>query len=160
MSQSYEFRIVIIGAGSVGKTALTTRFVFGSFSEKVCDPIHECVLRTLIFSMIQPSKIHTGGCGVFLLRFRSSFKNCQEWEVDGVSCILDVIDSWGQEDYSAMRNYYMKTGMLDPLKLLSCLLLSRTYSHSNALRSRIPPRVQRGIQTKLRECLQTEDKYQ
>lgn len=31
-------------------------------------------------------------------------------EVDGEACILDIMDTAGQEEYSALRDQYMKTG--------------------------------------------------
>ena len=30
--------------------------------------------------------------------------------VDGESCVLDILDTAGQEEYSAMRPQYMRTG--------------------------------------------------
>ena len=30
--------------------------------------------------------------------------------VDGAICILDILDTAGQEEYSAMREHYMRTG--------------------------------------------------
>ena len=30
--------------------------------------------------------------------------------IDGETCLLDVMDTAGQEEYSAMRNQYMRTG--------------------------------------------------
>jgi len=71
-----EFRIVVIGGGSVGKSALTVRFVAGHFVEKY-DPTIE-----------------------------DSFRH--QCEIDGYSCNLDIMDTAGQEEYSALRDQYMK----------------------------------------------------
>jgi GTPase KRas protein len=30
--------------------------------------------------------------------------------VDGETCLLDILDTAGQEEYSAMRDQYMRTG--------------------------------------------------
>eukprot|EP00013_Stygamoeba_regulata_P004011 CAMPEP_0177637716 /NCGR_PEP_ID=MMETSP0447-20121125/5115_1 /TAXON_ID=0 /ORGANISM="Stygamoeba regulata, Strain BSH-02190019" /LENGTH=168 /DNA_ID=CAMNT_0019139653 /DNA_START=127 /DNA_END=630 /DNA_ORIENTATION=- len=73
-----EYRIVVVGAGGVGKSALTVRFIQGNFVEKY-DPTIEDSYRKLV-------------------------------EVDGVACMLDIMDTAGQEEYSALRDQYMKTG--------------------------------------------------
>jgi len=73
-----EFRTVIVGAGGVGKSAITVRFVQGNFVEKY-DPTIEDSYR-------------------------------KQLDVDGVACMLDVMDTAGQEEYSALRDSYMKTG--------------------------------------------------
>lgn len=73
-----EYRIVVVGAGGVGKSALTVRFIQGNFVEKY-DPTIEDSYRKLV-------------------------------EVDGTACMLDIMDTAGQEEYSALRDQYMKTG--------------------------------------------------
>mmetsp|Transcript_14376 Transcript_14376/g.36710 ORF Transcript_14376/g.36710 Transcript_14376/m.36710 type:complete len:190 (+) Transcript_14376:229-798(+) len=73
-----EYRIVVVGAGGVGKSALTVRFIQGNFVEKY-DPTIEDSYRKLV-------------------------------EVDGNACMLDIMDTAGQEEYSALRDQYMKTG--------------------------------------------------
>lgn len=32
------------------------------------------------------------------------------WIADGETCLLDILDTAGQEEYSAMRDQYMRTG--------------------------------------------------
>ena len=61
---SNEFRIVVVGAGGVGKSALTVRFIQGNFVEKVLQKekqnnnLFVIQLITLIScSMIPPLKI-------------------------------------------------------------------------------------------------------
>jgi len=73
-----EYRIVVVGAGGVGKSALTVRFIQGKFVEKY-DPTIEDSYRKQV-------------------------------EVDGQACVLDIMDTAGQEEYSALRDQYMKTG--------------------------------------------------
>jgi len=73
-----EYRIVVVGAGGVGKSALTVRFIQGNFVEKY-DPTIEDSYRKLV-------------------------------EVDGAACMLDIMDTAGQEEYGALRDQYMKTG--------------------------------------------------
>lgn len=74
----HEYRIVVVGAGGVGKSALTVRFIQGNFVEKY-DPTIEDSYRKQV-------------------------------AVDGVACLLDIMDTAGQEEYSALRDQYMKTG--------------------------------------------------
>jgi len=73
-----EFRITVVGAGAVGKSALTVRFIQGNFVEKY-DPTIEDSYRKQV-------------------------------EIDNTACVLDIMDTAGQEEYSALRDQYMKTG--------------------------------------------------
>jgi len=75
---SIEYRIVVVGAGAVGKSALTIRFVQGTFLVKY-DPTIEDSYRKQV-------------------------------EIDARACILDIMDTAGQEEYCALRDTYMKTG--------------------------------------------------
>jgi small GTP-binding protein len=73
-----EYRIVVVGGGAVGKTAITVRFVSGTFVQKY-DPTIEDSYRKQV-------------------------------EIDGRACILDIMDTAGQEEYTALRDTYMITG--------------------------------------------------
>jgi len=73
-----EYRLVVVGAGGVGKSALTVRFIQGNFVEKY-DPTIEDSYRKQV-------------------------------EIDSQACLLDIMDTAGQEEYSALRDQYMKTG--------------------------------------------------
>lgn len=72
------YKLVVVGDGGVGKSALTIQF-FQKLFVTDYDP-------TIEDSYIQ----HT--------------------EVDGIWCILDVLDTAGQEEFSAMREQYMRKG--------------------------------------------------
>lgn len=72
------YKIVVVGDGGVGKSALTIQFFQKMFVEDY-DP-------TIEDSYIQ----HT--------------------EIDGQMCVLDVLDTAGQEEFSAMREQYMRKG--------------------------------------------------
>jgi len=74
----YEYKIVVVGAGGVGKSALTVRFIQGNFIERY-DPTIEDSYR-------------------------------KQMEVNGTACMLDIMDTAGQEEYSALRDQYMKSG--------------------------------------------------
>eukprot|EP01113_Clastostelium_recurvatum_P010199 TRINITY_DN1501_c0_g1_i4.p1 TRINITY_DN1501_c0_g1~~TRINITY_DN1501_c0_g1_i4.p1 ORF type:complete len:140 (-),score=11.53 TRINITY_DN1501_c0_g1_i4:57-476(-) len=74
-----EYRIVVVGAGAVGKSALTIQFVQRVFIE-VYNPTVEDSYR-------------------------------KQETIDGEECILDILDTAGQEEYSSVRDHYMNTGM-------------------------------------------------
>lgn len=77
-----EYRIVVVGAGGVGKSALTVRFTGGNFVEKV-----------------RSASVHLSG-PVQLTRpkydptIEDSYRKAVE--VDGVACMLDIMDTAGQ----------------------------------------------------------------
>ncbi|OWF43140.1 ras-related protein M-Ras-like [Mizuhopecten yessoensis] len=72
------YKLVVVGDGGVGKSALTIQFFQKMFVEDY-DP-------TIEDSYIQNA------------------------EIDGKWCILDVLDTAGQEEFSAMREQYMRKG--------------------------------------------------
>ncbi|EGC36385.1 hypothetical protein DICPUDRAFT_47179 [Dictyostelium purpureum] len=78
MSVSNEYKLVVMGGGGVGKSALTIQFIQNHFIEEY-DPTIEDSYR----------------------------RQCQ---VDDDTCLLDILDTAGQDDYSAMRDQYMRTG--------------------------------------------------
>ena len=73
-----DYKIVVLGSGGVGKSALTVQFVQGIFVEKY-DPTIEDSYRKQV-------------------------------EVDGQQCMLEILDTAGTEQFTAMRDLYMKNG--------------------------------------------------
>lgn len=73
-----EYKIVVVGGGGVGKSALTIQFIQSHFVDEY-DPTIEDSYR----------------------------KQCV---IDEEVALLDVLDTAGQEEYSAMREQYMRTG--------------------------------------------------
>ncbi|KAM7540338.1 hypothetical protein Aperf_G00000037448 [Anoplocephala perfoliata] len=73
-----EYKLVVLGSGGVGKSALTVQFVQSIFVEKY-DPTIEDSYRKQI-------------------------------EVDGQQCMLEILDTAGTEQFTAMRDLYMKNG--------------------------------------------------
>lgn len=73
-----EYKIVVLGSGGVGKSALTVQFVQEIFVEKY-DPTIEDSYRKQV-------------------------------EVDGQQCMLEILDTAGTEQFTAMRDLYMKNG--------------------------------------------------
>lgn len=72
-----EYRIVVLGSGGVGKSALTVQFVSGTFLEGVYDPTIEDFYR-------------------------------KEIEVDGIPQVLEILDTAGTEQFSSMRDLYIR----------------------------------------------------
>jgi len=77
MSQ-LEYKLVIVGGGGVGKSALTIQLIQNHFIDEY-DPTIEDSYRKQV-------------------------------TIDDDTCLLDVLDTAGQEEYSAMRDQYMRTG--------------------------------------------------
>ncbi|CAO1630632.1 unnamed protein product [Parajaminaea phylloscopi] len=73
-----EYKLVVVGGGGVGKSALTIQFIQSHFVDEY-DPTIEDSYR----------------------------KQCL---IDEEVALLDVLDTAGQEEYSAMREQYMRTG--------------------------------------------------
>eukprot|EP00842_Homolaphlyctis_polyrhiza_P004321 jgi/Hompol1/4890/HPOL_001033-RA len=73
-----EYKLVVLGSGGVGKSALTVQFVQSIFVEKY-DPTIEDSYRKQV-------------------------------EIDGQQCMLEILDTAGTEQFTAMRDLYMKNG--------------------------------------------------
>lgn len=73
-----EYKLVVVGGGGVGKSALTIQLIQNHFVDEY-DPTIEDSYRKQVL-------------------------------LDGEMVILDVLDTAGQEEYSAMREQYMRTG--------------------------------------------------
>ncbi|XP_077978495.1 ras-related protein M-Ras-like [Glandiceps talaboti] len=72
------YKLVVVGDGGVGKSAITIQFFQKMFVPDYDPTIEDSYL--------------------------------QHAEIDGRLCILDVLDTAGQEEFSAMREQYMRTG--------------------------------------------------
>lgn len=73
-----EYKLVVVGGGGVGKSALTIQLIQSHFVDEY-DPTIEDSYR----------------------------KPCT---IDNEQVLLDILDTAGQEEYSAMREQYMRTG--------------------------------------------------
>ncbi|EGW32755.1 uncharacterized protein SPAPADRAFT_54778 [Spathaspora passalidarum NRRL Y-27907] len=73
-----EYKLVVVGGGGVGKSALTIQLIQSHFVDEY-DPTIEDSYR----------------------------KQCT---IDDEQVMLDILDTAGQEEYSAMREQYMRTG--------------------------------------------------
>eukprot|EP00794_Sanderia_malayensis_P017042 gene17042-18757_t len=73
-----KYKMVVVGAGGVGKSALTIQLIQNHFVEDYDPTIEDSYIKQVV--------------------------------VDSEICILDILDTAGQEEYSAMREHYMRTG--------------------------------------------------
>lgn len=73
-----ERRLVIVGPGGVGKSALTIQFIQNHFIDEYDPTIEDSYKRSIT--------------------------------IDGQLYFLDILDTAGQDEYSAMRDQYMRTG--------------------------------------------------
>lgn len=73
-----EFKLVVLGAGAVGKSCMTVQLVSHHFVD-FYDPTIEDSYR-------------------------------KQTVIDGETVQLDILDTAGQDEYSAMRDQYMRTG--------------------------------------------------
>lgn len=73
-----EYRLVVVGGGGVGKSALTIQFILNHFVQEYDPTIEDSYRKQVV--------------------------------IDDETCLLDVLDTAGQEEYSAMRDQYMRTG--------------------------------------------------
>eukprot|EP01090_Pellita_catalonica_P018573 TRINITY_DN6046_c0_g1_i1.p1 TRINITY_DN6046_c0_g1~~TRINITY_DN6046_c0_g1_i1.p1 ORF type:complete len:224 (+),score=21.31 TRINITY_DN6046_c0_g1_i1:76-672(+) len=73
-----DYKIVVLGDGGVGKSALTVQLMQSHFITDY-DPTIEDAYRKQVV-------------------------------IDEIACLLDVLDTAGQDEYSAMRDQYMRTG--------------------------------------------------
>lgn len=100
---SLKYSILVLGFGTVGKSALTVRFVRGEFIEKY-DPTIEDAYTT--------------------------YK-----EIDGKAVIMDIMDTAGQEEYSALRDLYIKNS--EAFVLVYSIASSKSWDHLPKLISKM-----------------------
>ncbi|KAL1117803.1 hypothetical protein AAG570_004118 [Ranatra chinensis] len=66
-----EYKLVVVGAGGVGKSALTIQLIQNHFVDEYDPTIEDSYRKQVV--------------------------------IDGETCLLDILDTAGQEEYSAMR---------------------------------------------------------
>lgn len=98
-----EYKLVVLGSGGVGKSALTVQFVQGIFMEKY-DPTIEDAYRKQV-------------------------------EVDGQQCMLEILDTAGTEQFTAMRDLYLKNGQ--GFLLVYSIIAQSTFNDLQELRDQI-----------------------
>jgi len=98
-----DYKIVVLGSGGVGKSALTVQFVQGIFVEKY-DPTIEDSYRKPV-------------------------------EVDNENYMLEILDTAGTEQFTAMRDLYMKNGQ--GFALVYSIIAQSTFNDLPDLRDQI-----------------------
>eukprot|EP01100_Stratorugosa_tubuloviscum_P005776 TRINITY_DN255_c0_g2_i10.p1 TRINITY_DN255_c0_g2~~TRINITY_DN255_c0_g2_i10.p1 ORF type:complete len:190 (-),score=93.78 TRINITY_DN255_c0_g2_i10:168-737(-) len=73
-----EYKLVLMGGGGVGKSALTIQLTQHRFIDEYDPTIEDCYRKQVV--------------------------------VDEEACMLDILDTAGQEELSAMREQYIRTG--------------------------------------------------
>ncbi|XP_021077476.1 GTPase HRas-like [Mus pahari] len=73
-----EYQLVVVGAGGLGKSALTIQLIQNYFVDEYDPTIADSYRKQVV--------------------------------IDGETCLLDILDTTGQEEYSAMWDQYMQTG--------------------------------------------------
>jgi len=98
-----EYKLVVLGSGGVGKSAITVQFVQGIFVEKY-DPTIEDSYRKQV-------------------------------EIDGNQSMLEILDTAGTEQFTAMRDLYMKNGQ--GFVLVYSIIAQSTFNDLPDLREQI-----------------------
>ncbi|KAM3534739.1 hypothetical protein MY4038_001992 [Beauveria bassiana] len=98
-----EYKLVVVGGGGVGKSCLTIQLIQSHFVDEY-DPTIEGNTRCLF------PALRALGFSVALTNFSYSDSYRKQCVIDEEVALLDVLDTAGQEEYSAMREQYMRTG--------------------------------------------------
>eukprot|EP01126_Amoeba_proteus_P055391 TRINITY_DN686_c0_g1_i35.p1 TRINITY_DN686_c0_g1~~TRINITY_DN686_c0_g1_i35.p1 ORF type:complete len:183 (+),score=41.20 TRINITY_DN686_c0_g1_i35:186-734(+) len=98
-----DIKLVIMGSGGVGKSAITVQFIQGQFLKKYDPTIEES--------------------------YRKPF------DVGGINYMLEILDTAGTEQFTAMRDLYMKNGQ--GFALVFSLVSDSTFHDLNAIRNQI-----------------------
>lgn len=95
-NQTREYKLVVVGGGGVGKSALTIQFIQSQFVEDY-DPTIEDSYRKNGVIDDEVSCLFVIGC-------------LCDYNLTPQVAILDILDTAGQEEFSAMREQYMHHG--------------------------------------------------
>ncbi|KAJ9077316.1 RAS2 protein [Entomophthora muscae] len=100
------YKIVVLGDGGVGKTALT---------------IQLCLNHFVVFLLLIVSKLGSN-FAIFSLSLLPSFIPIETYDptiedsyrkqvvIDDMACVLEVLDTAGQEEYTALRDQWIRDG--------------------------------------------------
>lgn len=98
-----EMKIVVLGSGGVGKSAMTVQFVQGVFVEKYDPTIEDSYRKT--------------------------------FELEGKQYMLEILDTAGTEQFTAMRDLYMKDG--EGFILMYSIISASTFSDMKGIYEQI-----------------------
>ena len=97
------YKLVMLGGGAVGKSAITVQLVSGHFVQ-IYDPTIEDSYRTSI-------------------------------SVDGEMVSLDILDTAGQDEYTALRDQYMRSG--DGYVIVYSITSTTSFLEANGFREQL-----------------------
>eukprot|EP01128_Nolandella_sp_AFSM9_P011106 TRINITY_DN781_c1_g1_i1.p1 TRINITY_DN781_c1_g1~~TRINITY_DN781_c1_g1_i1.p1 ORF type:complete len:183 (+),score=39.35 TRINITY_DN781_c1_g1_i1:125-673(+) len=98
-----DIKLVVMGSGGVGKSAITVQFIQGIFIKKYDPTIEESYRKPV--------------------------------EVDSKNYMLEILDTAGTEQFTAMRDLYMKNGQ--GFALVFSLVSDSTFHDLTAIRNQI-----------------------
>jgi GTPase KRas protein len=105
-----EYKLVVVGGGGVGKSCLTIQLIQSHFVDEY-DPTIEGSSRLIMERMIVPPHCaNLWPLKRILTRLCHPDSYRKQCVIDDEVALLDVLDTAGQEEYSAMREQYMRTG--------------------------------------------------
>ncbi|TDH72839.1 uncharacterized protein CCR75_008298 [Bremia lactucae] len=89
-----EYKLVVLGSGGVGKSALTIRLVTDNFLEDYDPTIGSDMLSATLYC------------------FRNSLspRFGKQTTIDNSPALLDILDTAGQEEYTSMQDQWMREG--------------------------------------------------
>ncbi|KAJ3196486.1 hypothetical protein HK101_008782 [Irineochytrium annulatum] len=108
-------KVIMVGSGAVGKSALTLQFMYGDFIEKLGS-----LKLTLIKQEYDPTKAD------------SYRKKCM---LDEQECFVDILDTAGQEEYAAIRDNYYRSG--EGFLCVFSICEQESFAHTQEFRDQI-----------------------
>uniref|UniRef100_A0A915P0Z7 Uncharacterized protein n=1 Tax=Meloidogyne floridensis TaxID=298350 RepID=A0A915P0Z7_9BILA len=98
-------KLIMVGSGGVGKSALTLQFLYDEFVEEYEPTKADSYRKRVVLDGEECS------CDVMDTAGQEDYSAIRKRVVlDGEECSCDVMDTAGQEDYSAIRDNYYRSG--------------------------------------------------
>ncbi|RKP01841.1 hypothetical protein CXG81DRAFT_25474 [Caulochytrium protostelioides] len=94
-------KIIMVGSGGVGKSALTLQYMYGDFIEEY-DPTKADSYRKKVALLPDGGASGAGGAG--------GPNGSGGSGGAGGECFIDILDTAGQEEYAAIRDNYYRSG--------------------------------------------------
>ncbi|KAI8587306.1 hypothetical protein HDU89_008727 [Geranomyces variabilis] len=107
-------KVIMVGSGGVGKSALTLQYMYGDFIEEY-DPTKADSYR---------KKVHLAASS------SASSPNAAPQE-----CFIDILDTAGQEEYAAIRDNYYRSG--EGFLCVFSLCEEESFTHTQEFRDQI-----------------------
>jgi Ras-related protein Rap-1B len=117
-----SIKIIVMGVGGVGKSAITNRFVVGRWIEKVCALIAFAGPQLINFVWIKYDPT-----------IEESYQTTMD--IDGKALQVEILDTAGQDDYTPLRETFMHTG--DGFLLVYSITDDQTLEELRSIREQI-----------------------